>query len=608
MLVQKVRKQLWYWSVPGAAVVLLVGLVVTEGAALPFHQSSIRSDQLEIHRALKFDVSPPLGRLDTSLEGAEAKAHAPAEGAAKDPAATKTVAPSVSADRTVEQTAQGERPPLATVDNFDGLGQGFYGPQGGTEVRNPSDNSLAVGPNNVVQIVNAWFAVYTKTGKRLYGPVPTNEIFHGFGACGARDNGDAVVRYDQLANRWLFVMPAMRPIGARSGEEPGGQSGVQSGEPAAPGQFSVPGQAEAPRSNPPRVLSAPAGEPVEGSYGVCYAVSTGPDPLGPYYRYAFSRKNFPDYPRPAVWPDGYYVATSSGDTVIQKQICIADRAKMLKGEPATEQCIVMDGVNFLNPADIDGQQLPAAGAPEIVMADGGSQLKEMFQSDVIDYWKVHVDWDNPANTKAAGPFEIHVAPYHYLCDGQLTACVPQPGTGTRLDSQGDKLMQRLVYRRIGDQQSIVAAHSVSAQDGEGGGVRWYEFRLNQSGDPYLYQQGTYAPGPGRSYRWAPSIDMDRAGNIGVGYSFGGPNHFPGHHFAARKAGDPKGKLTFRESVVVNGEAAQTSTTRWVDFATTAMDPSDDCTFWYVGVYNKKYAAYSSTRIGSFRVPGCGAKQ
>lgn len=533
--------------------------------------------------------------------------HSLAEGATNHSAGTKPAAHSAATGASVDQTTQGQRPSLPVVDSFDGLGQGFYGPQGGIELRASTDNSVAVGPNDIVQISGSWFAVYTKDGKPIYGPAPTNEIFHGFaGPCAERAHGDSVVRYDQLAKRWLFIEPIFFPVGARPGEEARGQAGAQSGEPAADGQSSDPGQAEAPRSSPPRVLSAPAGEPVEGSYGVCYAVSTSSDPLGTYYRYAFSRKNFPDYPRPGVWPDGYYLATSSGDTVIQKHLCIADRAKMLKGEPATEQCIIMDGANFLNPSDIDGQGLPPAGAPNIVMADGGSQLKGVFQSDVINYWKVHVDWDNPANTKAAGPFDIHVAPYHYLCNGQLTACVPQLGVGERLDSQGDKLMQRLVYRRIGDQQSIVASHSVStAQDG--GGVRWYEFRLNNSGDPYLYQQGTYAPGPGRSYRWAPSIDMDRNGDIGVGYSFGGANTFPGHRFAVRKAGDPKGKLTFHETVLVKGEAAQMGTSRWVDFATTAMDPTDDCTFWYVGVYYKEYAAYASTRIASVRVPGCRAK-
>jgi hypothetical protein len=55
---------------------------------------------------------------------------------------------------------------------------------------------------------------------------------------------------------------------------------------------------------------------------------------------------------------------------------------------------------------------------------------------------------------------------------------------------------------------------------------------------------------------------------------------------------------------VEGEAAQTNTLRWEDYAKTAVDPSDDCTIWYVGDYLKKDAANYSTRIGAFRMPAC----
>ena len=99
---------------------------------------------------------------------------------------------------------------------------------------------------------------------------------------------------------------------------------------------------------------------------------------------------------------------------------------MLKGEAATEQCVIIDGVNFLNNADIDGQGVPPKGSPNIMMAAGGSQLNKNFEDDGIYVWKFHVDWKIPANTKVTGPVKIHVAPYHYLCDGQLTNCVPQP--------------------------------------------------------------------------------------------------------------------------------------------------------------------------------------
>lgn len=109
-------------------------------------------------------------------------------------------------------------------------------------MRNPSDNTLAVGPNHVVQIVNSRMAVFSKkgaqfgqTGKVLYGPVRTNTIFEGFGGeCETQTSGDSVVRYDQLAERWLYVLPIFR---------------------------------------------RPAGDP-KGPFYMCYALSTGPDPLG----------------------------------------------------------------------------------------------------------------------------------------------------------------------------------------------------------------------------------------------------------------------------------------------------------------------------------------
>ena len=342
---------------------------------------------------------------------------------------------------------------------------------------------------------------------------------------------------------------------------------------------------------------------------MCYAVSTGPDPFGPYYRYEFLRPLFPDYPRPAIWPDGYYVPTSTGDDPIsdtiatQKHACVADRARMLRGEPAAEQCVVLNNVGFLNNADVDGRTPPPAGAPNVMMAAGGVQLRKQFEAAHVDAWQFHVDWNDPAKTAVTGPAQIPVAPYRYLCDGQLTNCVPQPGTDRRLDAQGDKIMSRLVYRRIGERESIVAVHSVNTAAG-GGGVRWYEFRIDPDRRVRLHQQGTYAPDG--FFRWMASPAMDARGNIGIGYSFGGTPHFAGQRFAARLADDPPGRLTLREAVLAEGEASQLAM-RWEDYTQTAMDPADDCTIWYVGDYLKKDATAYSTKIGAFRLPGCPAQ-
>jgi hypothetical protein len=340
---------------------------------------------------------------------------------------------------------------------------------------------------------------------------------------------------------------------------------------------------------------------------MCYALSIGPDPFGPYYRYEFLRPLFPDYPRPAIWIDGYYNPTSTGDNRIsetvatEKHACVADRTSMLKGGPATEQCVVINNVGFLNNADIDGKALPPAGAPNIMMATGGTQLDKKLEDDVVDVWQFSVDWKDPSRTAVKGPAKIKVAPYRYLCDGQLTNCVPQPGTDRRLDAQGDKIMARLVYRRVGNREMVVAVHSVNTSAGAGG-VRWYEFSVDRARNVTLRQQGTYAPDG--FFRWMASPAIDRNGNIGIGYSFGGTPNFAGQRFAGRLANDPLNTLTLKETVLVEGEASQTNTLRWEDYSQTAVDPSDDCTIWYVGDYLKKDATSYSTKIGSFKFPGC----
>lgn len=442
----------------------------------------------------------------------------------------------------VVQGEPGTKPALVALVSVDGLAVG-----------NPTDLSLAVGPSHIVQVVNWSMAVYSKAGVSMRGPISSNTPFKGAGGrCeagsndSAADRGDVIVRYDQLAQRWIFLQP---------------------------------------------VLQAP--------YAMCFAVSDGADPLGTYHHYEFARPLFPDYPRLGVWPDGYYVGSSTGDDVIQKTVCVADRARMLAGQPATEQCFTKDNVNFLNPADTDGTTPPPAGAPNLVLALGGEQLHSVFEDDGVYAYKFHVDWTTPANSTLTGPTKIPVQRYHYLCDGQLSRCVTQPGTDVRLDAQGDKLMQRVSYRNFGDHQAMVVTHSVTGPKG-GGGLRWYEFRINASGDPVLHQQSTFAPDV--SYRWLGSAAIDKNGAIGIGYSFGGAPQFPGQRFAARASTDPLGVLTFQEAVLATGQASQTDTLRWQDYSTTVIDPSDDQTFWYVGNYLKTGSARPATRIGSYRVP------
>ena len=506
----------------------------------------------------------------------------------------------------IEQTWLGARPAPALVAGFDGLGEGFSGPQGTAFYRNPSDNALAVGPDHIFQIVNTRMAIYTKKGKKydttgriLYGPGETRSVFKGFGGpCEKLNNGDAVVRYDQLANRWLIVMPTFRRGIPRTEEKDTAHGMVP--YPAQPGKAEMLYQAPASFAEERPAGARPPRTRIDttGTFCMCYAVSTGPDPFGPYYRYEFDRALFPDYPRPSIWPDGYYTTSSTSDNLIQRQAFVVDRARMLRGEEATEQSFIINDVNFLLNSDVEGQQLPDKGAPNIMVTNGGTQLHNNFEDDGIYFWKFHVDWKDTTKTTLEGPIKIAVAPYHYSGDGQLKKSVPQPDTSMRLDTQGDKLLGRLIYRRIGKQQSYVVVHSVKTAAG-GGGVRWYEFRGAKHQHISLYQQGTYAPDG--DYRWLPGVATDKSGNIGIGYSYGGATHFPGQRFTGRLAADTLGTMGFGEGILAEGQASQLNTLRWEDYTYTVIDPSDDTTFWYVGDYLKKDAKNYSTRIGAFQL-------
>jgi hypothetical protein len=593
-----------------------------------------RVGAVTVNHAVAFDVSARLAATSRStwLKPVETRAEAVPQGRGAPIVPPVITTPAGSG--AVEQTAAGTKEELVLSERFDGIGIGFEGPQGPGRFRNPSDNSLAVGPNHIVQTVNSQMAIFTKkgrqfdvSGKALYGSVNTNNVFRGFGGtCEARNNGDAVVRYDQLADRWLIVMPIFSRIPHRD-DQPAATTPKDPAAVSVVGVAGQPGRAtrlfEPPPPPPPdpaaaaaRGATPPRGQGAgqrgaagpQGVYSMCYAISTGADPFGPYYRYEFLRYYFPDYPRPAVWPDGYYMPTSTGDNRIsesvatQKHACVVEREKMLRGQAATEQCVIIENVNFLNNADLDGKSLPPSGAPNIMIAAGGTQLDKVFEDNTVLAWRFHVDWKDASKTRVTGPERIAVAPYRYLCDGQLTDCVPQPGVDTRLDAQGDKIMARVVYRRLGDRESVVGVHSVNTSAG-GGGVRWYEFAVGRNRDLTLRQQGTYAPDT--LFRWMASPAIDRFGNIGIGYSYGGAATYAGQRFAGRLVDDPLGQLTLREAVLVEGEGAQVGNRRWQDYTQTAVDPSDDCTIWYVGDYYKKEATNYSTKIGAFKMGRCG---
>src|SRR6266566_5180489 len=437
----------------------------------------------------------------------------------------------------------------ALLNSFAGVGNGFSGPNGTFAVNSaPPDTNGAVGPNHYVETVNTSFAIFNKSGTPVYGPVPINQVWSGFGGgCQANNDGDPTVVYDGIADRWVIS------------------------------QFSV--------------TTTP--------YLMCVAVSTTGDPTGSYYRYSFSygSVNFPDYPKLSVWPDAYYLTVNffaNGTTFAGAGVAALDRSKMLAGQAATQQLFQTSTVyGGLLASTLDGSRLPPAGSPNYLVALGTTSS--------LATWKYHVDWTTPSSSTFSGPTSLAVASYSEACGGGT--CIPQSGTFQRLDSLADRVMYRLAYRNFGDHEALVVNHSVTS--GSSTGVRWYELRPS-GGNLTVFQQGTYAPDA--SYRWMGSIAMDQAGGIGLGFSVSSSSLKPQIHYTGRLATDPTGQMSQGEGTIINGAGVQTGRglSRWGDYSSMSIDPADGCTFWYANEYIPANGSFNwSTRIGTFKLPGCG---
>jgi hypothetical protein len=190
------------------------------------------------------------------------------------------------------------------------------------------------------------------------------------------------------------------------------------------------------------------------------------------------------------------------------------------------------------------------------------------------------------------------------CPTDVFHCVPQKNTTQKLDSLSDVMMMRFAYRNFGDHESLVVNHAVVA--GTSVGIRWYELR-SPSTTPVVYQQGTYAPDS--HYRWMGSIAQDQVGNIGLGFSISSTTLFPGIHYTGHLTTDPLGVMGQGEGILIDGLGSQTNLERWGDYAALAVDPVDDCTFWFTSEYLTATGSFNwSTRIGSFKFPSCSGTQ
>ena len=479
------------------------------------------------------------------------------------------------------QTEVGTTAIPATQANFEGLSNQDNFNVFGFRV-NPPDPVGDVGPNHYVEMINLVFGVYSKTGTPLLAPVDTGTLWSGFAVEDCTDpSGDPIVVYDQLADRWILS------------------------------QFTT------------RFTAVPE----EDVFYNCVAISTTGDPTGSYYRYAFTTGNFfPDYPKYGVWTDSYVITTREFGPTVEYGIGVyaLEKNKMINGLPARAVRFFLDGNDpdilplvgdGLLPADIDGKQKPMADAamPIVGTQDDGSGYGGTF--DALNIWDLRVKWRSTPVASLVLEEQLATEPFDSIfpCAPTSRDCLPQPGITDRaqyLDilSYRQRPTWRLAYRNNKTHETLVTTQSVEALPGVAG-MRWYEIR--RTGGTYtIRQQGTYAPADG-VHRWMGSVAQDKKGNMALGYSVvNGTTVFPGIRYTGRLAGDPLGQMTLGEGTVINGSGVQTSAnSRWGDYTSMNIDPTDDCTFWYVNQYYTAAGQASSaagwqTRIASFKLPGC----
>jgi hypothetical protein len=437
----------------------------------------------------------------------------------------------------------------SVVESFDGLGQGFVGPRGEFVVqRDPPDTNIAAGKIQIVETVNLAFAVYDKTQKKWVGGPTDLSSLWGNVLPDCVDDGDPIVLYDNLAERWIISQ-----IGGLNYQDE------------------------------------------------CVAVSETADATGKYYLYEFKNLSpLTDYPKLSVWPDAYYLTTNGytadGVTFLGPDLCALDRSKMVVGERAVRICF-NPGTAFdtVLSSDLDGSTPPPSGTPNYMIAVDNNTRKDLAE------WRFHVDFAKPRHSTLTGPVLIPVIPFNGICPKTFD-CVPQKGTTQRIDALGNFVMFRLAYRNFGSYESLTAVHTVATSPSDTQtGERWYEIREPGSSHPAVYQQATWAIDA--AWRFAGSIAQDKDGNILLGYSVSSSKLEPSIRYTGRLATDPLNKMEPEASIMAG--TGYSWRDRWGDYSSMVVDPSDECTFWYANEYQTQNGFLEwHTRIVAVKWSSC----
>ena len=486
----------------------------------------------------------------------------------------------------------------APSTNFAGLGFNSAVSGGTAGGGWPPDTNGDVGPTVYIQSVNDAFGVFSKSNGVLLSSFTEDQLWSASALptsnpCNGNNQGDPVVLHDALNDRWILTNFA----------------------------FAL-------DSN---------NNPISPFYE-CLAVSKTGDPVsGGWWFYALRMDTggvpsnaLADYPKFGLWNDGcLYMGANAFDNASGSYLgpvfASFNTANLYAGTALTSSVGFLSDTSVFGmfPANLLGTSaasMPPSGRQEFFVAESGNG----FSFDVRKFTK---GANCGGGGSLGGAVSVSQAAYGYpaikVSGSYDEAIVQQSGTTNRLDSLGDRIMQKVQYRRIGSAESLWVVHTTcgTGQNVDGfcttsskpAQPQWAQ--INVSGGTIFstpVQQQIYAPDSTLS-RWMASLAVDASGSMALGYSASNASSFPSIRYAGRLYSDPLNNLPLAEAQLVAGGGAQTIklngsfVSRWGDYSSMSIDPADDCTFWYTTEYYTANPANNGnwqTRIGAFKLPGC----
>ncbi len=439
----------------------------------------------------------------------------------------------------------------------------------------PPDTNGDVGPNYYIQTINTSIGVFRKSdGVRVAAFTFNTFMSQGnFGnLCDTNNFGDPVVLYDSFEDRWIITDFAFQLVSGNV-------------------------------VNPP------------GNFQ-CFAVSMNGDPVtGGWNFYSINTTGgLGDYPKLGIWPDGLYMSVNmfgypSGAPFQNTRLYALNKAQMYAGSPTVKV------VSFDLPSD-QFTVIPANARLQTGTPPTGSP--NYFASvwnflDSVQIWKFHVDWNNFALSTVTGASNASTNLWweQFSRSGTSTA----PTTANFNDTLYPRLMVQNQYSKFGPAESLWLSHTVGAGNpgavnatSSQSAVRYYQ--VDVTGGTVaasMPQSFTYSP-DATVYRYMPSVAVNRAGDLAIGYSTSNATTNPTLSYAGRLAGDAPNTITLTEQLLFQGTGSQSGTcgttcTRWGDYSAMTLDP-DGCKFWYTNEYYATTGLNHQTRIGSFVYPSC----